>query len=62
MIYKKDRCNYLHKKGNCKNIVKDKKLFCSYHKNKEIIYYHEPSFIYNIPNVNDIPYPYFLFK
>lgn len=58
----KYRCNYLHKKGKCKRIVKDKYVFCFYHKNKEIKYYHGPSFIYNIPNINKIPYPPFLFK
>lgn len=62
MKEEKYRCNYLHEKGKCKIIVKDKILFCFLHKNKKVKYYNGPSFIYNTPNINNIPYPLFLFK
>lgn len=57
MNNEKYRCNYLHKKGLCKRIVKEENKYCSYHKNNENKYYYEPSFIYNLPNINKIPYP-----
>jgi len=61
MDKEKYRCNYLHKKGLCKRIVKEERTYCFFHKNNEIKYYHEPSFIYNLPNINNIPYPKFIF-
>lgn len=61
MNKEKFRCNYVHKKGLCKRIVKEKNTYCFYHEHNKLKYYYEPSFIHNVPNIRNIPYPKFTF-